>query len=297
MHHVLLGRVELREPPGEGVLRDQGGSGDPVDLVLVGLTDVDQRDVGLVGDLHVLGRQDLQIGEGEVRLEHPVVGGHPAELLVVDQLGHGRIVAADGAVGVLAHTHVHPLLRERVVQPEPSDHRLTDAGDQLDALDALSGADVSGHDAEHAALRAVGDHPRGRRLGEHAAVAGAFSGVEHAQLALEPEDRAVHVRDTRQDAGVVDEVAGGEVVRAVDDQVVAGHDLQGVVGGQEGAVLHHLDVGVDLRDRRSGGVDLVCTDVGGAVDDLALQVGGVDDVVIHQTDGAHTGGSEVERQR
>ena len=63
------------------------------------------------------------------------------------------------------------------------------------------------------------------------------------------------------------------------------------------AVLDHLDAGVDLQDRTLGRRDLVGVDVGGAVDDLALQVGGVDHVVVDQADGADPCGGEVERQR
>jgi hypothetical protein len=150
---------------------------------------------------------------------------------------------------------------------------------------------------EHATLGAVGHHPRRRGLGEHAAVAGPFGGPEHAQLPLEAEDRAVHVRDAEQHAGVVDEVARREVVGPVDDEVVATDHVQGVLRRQVRLVLDDLHVRVDLEDRRLGRVDLVRADVRGAVDDLPLQVRRVDDVVVDQADGADAGRGEVERQR
>ena len=46
-----------------------------------------------------------------------------------------------------------------------------------------------------------------------------------------------------------------------------------------------------------GGVDLELADGGGGVDDLALQVAGVDDVEVDQAERADAGGGEVERER
>src|SRR3712207_8539200 len=52
---------------------------------------------------------------------------------------------------------------------------------------------------------------------------------EDRDLAVEPVDRAPHVRLAQQHAGVVDQVARGEVVGAVDDEVVLAEDLHHVV--------------------------------------------------------------------
>ncbi len=61
----------------------------------------------------------------------------------------------------------------------------------------------------------------GRRLGEHVAVGRTVLRVEHGDLALEAEDRAVHHRDAELHRRVVEHVADREVVGAVDDDVVA----------------------------------------------------------------------------
>ena len=55
--------------------------------------------------------------------------------------------------------------------------------------------------------------------------------------------------------------------------------------------------GLTSRDAIARGVDLLAADVLGAVQDLALQVGDVDDVEIHEADVADAGGGEVERER
>ena len=74
----------------------------------------------------------------------------------------------------------------------------------------------------------LGHQPGRRRLGIQAAVARAAGRREHRRLAFEAEDAAVDVRLPQQHAGVVDEVARGEVVGAVEDDVVVAEDVERV---------------------------------------------------------------------
>ena len=62
-------------------------------------------------------------------------------------------------------------------------------------------------------------------------------------------------------------------------------------------MLDHLDVGVERLDRLAGGAGLRTADRGGLVDDLALEVRGVDHVVVDEADRADAGRREVERGR
>ncbi len=62
-------------------------------------------------------------------------------------------------------------------------------------------------------------------------------------------------------------------------------------------MLDHLDVGVERFDEDPRRFGLRHPDPLGVVDHLALQVGGVDDVVVDQADGADPGGGQVERRR
>ena len=84
--------------------------------------------------------------------------------------------------------------------------------------------------AQHSALGARRHHARRRRLGVEVAVLRTLLGPEHRGLALEAVDGAPHVRLAEDDGRVVDEVAGCEVVGAVEDEVVVGEDLEHVVG-------------------------------------------------------------------
>ena len=95
----------------------------------------------------------------------------------------------------------------------------------------------------------LGTSPGGGRLGIKAAVARpAQVRREDAGLAFEPENRAVDVRLLQQHAGVVGEVAGGEIVRAVHHDVVGADDVQGVLAGEAGVVKDDLDVRVEAAD-------------------------------------------------
>ena len=132
---------------------------------------------------------------------------------------------------------------------------------------------------------------------EEAAVAGALVGREDRKLALEAQDGRADHRDLQAHGGVVEQVAGGEVVDAVDDDVVALDDLHDVGGVEADGVLVDPYVGVELVDRLLGGVDLRHADAGGGVDDLALQVGQVDHVVVDDAQRADAGRGEVQRDR
>jgi hypothetical protein len=147
-----------------------------------------------------------------------------AEGLVVDEPGDGRVLAAQRALRVLADADLAVLHVERVVDHERADERLADAGEQLDRLGRLDRADRGAQDAEHAALGAARDHAGRRRLGVEAPVARRLAAgrrrPEHRRLPVEAVDRAPDVGLAEEERGVVDHVAGREVVGAVDDEVV-----------------------------------------------------------------------------
>ena len=73
--------------------------------------------------------------------------------------------------------------------------------------------------------------------------------------------------------------------------------LEDVAGVEPAVVLDHVDVGVEPFDEDPGRLGLRHPDPLGVVDHLALQVGGVDDVVVDEADRADPGRGEVERGR
>src|SRR5215217_7944909 len=265
------------------------------DFVLVRLAHVEHVDLFLVVQLA------LEILNCDLRHAVLLLGGgclrDTAELLVVDEFGHGRILAADGAVGVLAELHLAEAHAQGVVEQKPSDERLADPEYELDGLGGLDGSYGPGKDAEHPTLRAARHEPRGRRLGIEAAVARPLLGVEHARLALEAEDGAVDVGFAQEHAGVVYEVTRREVIRAVHYDVVVLEDLQRVLARQGLFVDPHLHVGIYVLEFLVGALHLGTPQVGGAVDDLTLQVRLVHDVEVHDPDGPYARRREIERER
>src|SRR5699024_11810158 len=100
----------------------------------------------------------------------------------------------------------------------------------------------------------------------------------------------------QDDAGVIDQIAGGEVVGSVENQVAVAKDVQRVVRLQAFLVKDHLDVGVDLLDTVSGGLGLGAIDVTLAVNDLALEVGLVDHVEVDDAQRSHARGGKVQQR-
>jgi hypothetical protein len=73
--------------------------------------------------------------------------------------------------------------------------------------------------------------------------------------------------------------------------------LDRVFRGEPGLVGLDLDERIQLVKMRTRGLELGPSDVGSAVDDLALEVGFVDHVEVDDPDSSHPGGREVERER
>ena len=154
----------------------------------------------------------------------------------------------------------------------------------------------SRQDAKHSALSTGRNQPRRWWLGIEAAVARPFLRVKNRGLPVEAEDRAVDVRLAEEHAGVVDEVARGKVVRAVEDDVVVAQDVECVLGGQRAVVRHDVDVGIEVEQPRACRIQLRRADIGGAVKHLPLQVRDVDVVEVDEPDASHARGGEIQRR-
>lgn len=96
------------------------------------------------------------------------------------------------------------------------------------------------------------------------------------------------------DAVVVEEVAGLEVVGGVENEVSGGEEFVDVGGDEVGDVRVDGDVGVEEGDLASGGFGLGegVAGVGFVEEDLALEVGWLDEVAVDEGEGADTGAGE-----
>ena len=183
------------------------------------------------------------------------------------------------------------VLQQAVVQ------RLAGAGEHLDHLERLDGADEAGDGAEHAGLRAADDAGRRRRLGKQAAVAGRLAALDGHRQARHAQHGAVDQRLAAQHAGVVEQVARREVVHGGHDDVVAVDHGERGGGAQARGVRLERHLGVERRQPLRRHLGLAPADVGGREQDLALQVGELDDVVVDDADAADAGGGEIEEHR
>src|SRR3984893_5256251 len=151
-----------------------------------------------------------------------------AKLVVVYQLGHRGVGAAHRTVAVLAQLELAELHVERINQQQSSNQRFAFAQDELDYFRGLHHSHQPRQDAKHTALGAGGNQARRWRFRIQAAIAWTFFGSKHAGLTFEAEDGSINIRLARQHASIIDQVAGGEVVGAVGDDVEIPKELQSV---------------------------------------------------------------------
>ncbi len=107
----------------------------------------------------------------------------------------------------------------------------------------------------------------------------------------------MHQRLGEEVSRIVGQVAGWEVVGAVDDDVVRGEDPHRGLGVEVLVDRDDLDVRVQVAQGVGRRLDLEAADVVIAVQQLALEVGGVDDVEVDDSDLADPGRRQVHRRR
>jgi hypothetical protein len=88
-------------------------------------------------------------------------------------------------------------------------------------------------------------------------------------------------------------MAGGEVVAAIEDNICLLHQFRQAIACSAFCQRDHVDLGVDVRKGLFSRFDFRLTDALGRMQDLALQVGQVDRVVIDQRDSSDAGRGKV----
>jgi hypothetical protein len=121
--------------------------------------------------------------------------------------------------------------------------------------------------------------------------------VEDAELALEALDRPVDERLARDDAGVVHEVAGGEVVRAVDHDVAGAHQVEGIGPGEPDRTRGSIPIAELSAARRRAAASALFSPTSRREEHLALEVRGLDPVRVDDHDPPHAGRREVQQRR
>lgn len=107
-------------------------------------------------------------------------------------------------------------------------------------------------------------------------------------LSFETQDSPLGKRFACQDAGVVDKILGGEIVRTVHDKVIFSDDIQNILHCKALMIGVDADMGIYLPQFLSGGIHLVAPHVRREVYHLALQVGKLHRVTVRNADCPHS---------
>ena len=205
------------------------------------------------------------------------------------------MLSADRALAVAPEFEFPEFQVERVEKEQAVQKGEALAQDEFEDFGGLDEADDAGNDAEDAGLGATGREPGRGWFWKKTAVAGAAQvRGQDAGLALEAEDGAVDVGFLEEHAGIVDQVAGREIVAAIGHEVVGSNEFEGIPAGQAGGVQEDFDVRIEAGEGVAGRFGLGAAEVRGAMKDLALKIGEVHLVEIHQAQLADTGRRQVE---
>src|SRR5579875_1023277 len=203
------------------------------------------------------------------------------------------VFAASRTVRVFVETQLTELTSESIIGHHATHQWLTQVEQKLDGLGRLQDADDAGQNAQHASLGAAWSQRGRRRLRIKAAIARPLVGFEDGQLPLKAEDAAMNNGLVRDDGGVVEQIARGEVVGAIDDKLVVGDDARHIGLVQARDVGHNLHIRIQRLDGLAGRLGLVLTNTARIVQNLALQVAVIYHVGVDDADGANTGGRQV----
>ncbi len=100
-------------------------------------------------------------------------------------------------------------------------------------------------------------------------------------MAFETEDAAIDIWLVKENAGVIDQIAGREIVCAINDDVVFLKNIHHVFARELRAIGGDFHIGVDGRNTVFGGFDFGASHILGPKGHLPLKVGEIGDVKIH----------------
>ncbi len=122
-------------------------------------------------------------------------------------------------------------------------------------------------------------------------------GPDGGERAIEAADRSGHQRPPGEVAGIRNQIARGEIVGAVGDKIVLPDQRQRIAGVEPRGMGLDRHMGIEARDRGRGAGDLRVADLRRAMNDLPLQIGQRDGVVVDDAERADAGGREIEQDR
>ena len=120
--------------------------------------------------------------------------------------------------------------------------------------------------------------------------------ADRGERRVERAECGAHQRALQEKAGVRDQIAGGEIIGAVEHDVVEGKEREREFRVEpRGERLDH-DMRVQPSNRVGGAFDLRPADIGRAVQHLALQIGETHRIVVDHGQFSDTGGGEIQER-
>ena len=172
------------------------------------------------------------------------------------------------------------------------------AQQQLERLECLQTAEHARNRPQHARLGAIAYQAITRGLGPYTSqTRRAVVATYQLQLAFVLIDAREQHRLAQAQRNIVQQELGGEVVAAVEDEIGTFGQCCGVAGIEPHGVRGHLNFGIERAHslRRELGLGLAA--VGQRVPGLAMQVGGLQMVRIHDGEPADTRARQVLQHR
>ena len=115
------------------------------------------------------------------------------------------------------------------------------------------------------------------------------------RLAIETQDTTMRERLSCHHTSIIDEELHGEVVGAINDEIIFLDDVERIRRVEEFVVGVHFHIRVDGFDFLLSAHHLRHAHILGEMDDLTLEVGKVHHIGINDTDASDAGGSEIEQ--
>ena len=169
----------------------------------------------------------------------------------------------------------------------PSHQRLAEIRNRADHFHRHQRSHHPRQSAEHTGLGAGGHAARGRRVREQAAIGriraavrSGLMGADRRQCTVELPESGRDERTLGVETGIGDGIAGREIVRPIGDDIVSANQRDGIVRVDPHEMRFDPHMRVETRHGIGGAVDLRTTDIGRAVNDLPLQIGERDRVVV-----------------
>ena len=227
-----------------------------------------------------------------IRLEIRSIGANPFGF--GQRADCGRI-AANRAVWIARQPRLLKAHRQQIDHEQRADQRLSDAQDQLERLVGLQGSEQAGHRSQHPRLRAGRHRFRVRHFRKKTTIARSLRRGIDRKHPRERADAGADIRFTRQHAGIVHQIFGGESIGTFDQQVMRFDQARGI--GQSESLGVNVDPEMRVERKQAGAslFGLGRAAIRRVIQNLPLKIAQFDLIGINDAQATDSGGGQVQQ--